>query len=270
MKTLHENLHDAYKQLFASQQAHLLALYRSLRQSIEHSEPFSQTAKILDEIINQAHKHCDCKIELMALTLHQEIKNIAEANHKMLASCQHTLEKIKRNKIDSITETADELQIKMQRCFFESDNILNDFSKHSALNLGQFTPGKELSVHISVFDIQHQNIHFLMNSIIEKTEKKRKKEHILEILDDLIEKNKIHFDYEESLMRRYKFPELEEHQMDHEDFKKRMLIYRDKYANNALEASETSMFEIIKMQIEDHIIHVDKKYTEYFNNLGIK
>lgn len=269
MKTLHENLHNAYQYLFASQKAHILALYRALTQGIDLKDPQSVLNQILEEIVQQAEAHCNAKEELMALTLHEELKHIMAENRNMLNSCQTSVRKIQKNKGISIKDFAEGLNLQMQKCFIESDEILNHFSKYSALNLGKFTPGKDLSVHISVFDIQHRNIHFLMDSIIHKSEKKEARHHCLDLIDDLMDKNAYHFDCEEKIMAQYKFPLLEEHRKEHTDFKNRMLVYRDKYVNNTFEASETSMFEIIKMQIEDHIINVDQKYTQHFNNLGI-
>lgn len=267
--TLHTNLHDAYRHLFASQHAHLLALHHALTEGVESKEPYSVVSQIVHEILKQAHAHCDAKLELMALTLNHDMHQIDKESRSKLLSCKNTLEKISKNNSSSVKNMADELRINMEKCFYESNTILNQFSTFSTLDLGKFTPGKELSVQISVFDIQHQNIHFLLDSIINKAEKKEKRAHTIDLIDDLLEKNTIHFDYEESLMAKYKFPLLDDHKKDHQSFKTQMLVYRDKFSNNSFEASEASMFEIIKLQIEDHILNTDKKYSDFFNQLGI-
>lgn len=268
MNTLHQNLHEAYRILFASQQAHLLALFRAINHCIDHNESPETITEYLKLVIKNATEHCCAKEELLALTLDEELGLVKAEDLFLIRSYENKINKTFSH--TDIKNFIEEFQSSMYSCFVESDNILNYFSRYSVLSLGNFTPGKELSVRISVFDIQHQNIHFLMDNIIKMSRNSKNRTQTLDLIDDLIEKNKLHFDCEEEYMRKYKFPLLDEHLIEHNSFKDQMLRYRDKFSNQTFEASEESLFEIIKIQIENHINDMDKKYTEFFNSLGIK
>jgi hemerythrin len=77
-----------------------------------------------------------------------------------------------------------------------------------------------------------------------------------------------HFSTEELYMKRFSYPEYEEHRKEHQNFINKVNAVEEKLQKGTMVIS----FEItsfLKDWIKNHIQNTDKKYTEFFLKHGI-
>ncbi len=270
MATLKEGLYDAYLLLLASQQSHISALMSVLNNRVNANDSKELLTNLVGKISEEFRLYFRSEEELMSVFLYDKISE-KRNNHSLF------LGKVKvfsdeYNKGTNTTPINQALN-KWHKYF---DNEIDDISEifdnlETQLEETQdkFTEGNTLNVNVSIFDIQHRNIDFLLESIIHNLEYNVSKKETTALIEDLYNKFEIHFTHEEDLMQKHKFPEIEEHKKDHERFLALLKEYEGKYKDDELPASATSIFEIIKMEVDNHIINVDKKYSDFFNQLGI-
>ena len=86
---------------------------------------------------------------------------------------------------------------------------------------------KDYSVGITQFDEQHKKLFSYLNDLYEALDNKKNNQEILsKTLNDLIVYTFIHFTDEESYMKKYSFPELSLHIIEHAKLRKKVLAYQ--------------------------------------------
>ena len=87
-------------------------------------------------------------------------------------------------------------------------------------------------------------------------------------LHRLVEYAGIHFEKEETLLEKYRFPEIESHKKEHEAFVKKIITYHKQYKAGTLKLS-VEIVNFLKDWLTDHIIGKDKKYGHFLNEKGV-
>jgi hemerythrin-like metal-binding protein len=124
------------------------------------------------------------------------------------------------------------------------------------------------SVRIAEIDLQHQKFTALLDMLFEAIEAGRAKSALSGILRELVAYAVYHFDTEERLMIKYRYPELGAHQKEHEEFRAKMLAFQRNFA----EGKETLSGDLVKFMthwIADHVMNSDKKYGPFLNACGV-
>ncbi len=124
------------------------------------------------------------------------------------------------------------------------------------------------SVNVDDLDSQHKKLITLVNSLNEAMTQGKGKDVLNRVLNDLAIYAEVHFNNEEKLFAKYQYPDAKAHIQVHNDFRSKVLEIKKKAdSGNLLVTVELLTF--LQKWIEDHILKIDKKYSEFFNSKGL-
>jgi hemerythrin-like metal-binding protein len=127
---------------------------------------------------------------------------------------------------------------------------------------------KEFSVGIDHFDAEHKVLIKLINDLNDAMLEGKSKSVIGKIITELLEYTEFHFGKEEKEMIGIKYPGYDEQKRMHT-----MFIDKIKEFKAEFETGETllsvKIIDFLKDWLLSHIIKVDKKYKDYFNDKGV-
>jgi len=117
------------------------------------------------------------------------------------------------------------------------------------------------SVENKKLDSQHKKLMELINRLYSSMRMGKANDVITSVLDELVDYTVHHFADEESMMRLYKYPELEKQQSMHKELVRQVLELRDQFKNG--QPVGTRIFNFLKGWLVNHIQSEDKKYSSY-------
>ncbi len=206
-----------------------------------HIEKMTEIAiQIEDSIIDQ--KNTAHEVDEAVKTVSEETMSLSESSKKIIV--------IAKDKV----RTSNFLQ-----------TIANEF-KIDSKYLIQWDD--TLSVNVEELNEQHRKLIEILNLLYTSTHENKSKEVLTGILNSLIQYTVVHFETEEKLMAKTKYPGMEEHIKEHELLKQQVLSYNSQYQSE----SETVSFELLnflRKWLTNHILRSDKKYSKHFNQAGI-
>ncbi len=122
---------------------------------------------------------------------------------------------------------------------------------------------------VKQFDQEHQQLlqrfNDLYTNIFECETLEQECKLTADVLQDLLDYVKYHFTAEEELMQKYQYPEYEEHRKAHGYFIKEVAALLTKHEGGEL-ALSFPIFTFVKDWIDNHILIVDKRYSDFFKN----
>jgi hemerythrin-like metal-binding protein len=124
------------------------------------------------------------------------------------------------------------------------------------------------SVGFDKIDEQHKQLFTLLNQLYNAMSVGKGREVITKTLDELTDYTKKHFFEEEKLMFVYSYPQYESHKALHTDFVTKIKEMRKKADAGEVRIT-IELADFLKKWLVDHIIGVDKKYAEYFSQVGV-
>lgn len=92
---------------------------------------------------------------------------------------------------------------------------------------------------------------------------------IIAILQKLKDYAIYHFKYEEELMEKYGYEELEEHKKVHDKFVNKVIEFEHKDIDEDQDAVALNMVMFLADWIEQHILGTDFKYKDFFSEKGV-
>ena len=124
------------------------------------------------------------------------------------------------------------------------------------------------SVGVQQFDSDHRRLLELAHKMVD--------EHLHgplpipkgDVLNDLIECAEQHFAHEERLLRSTDYPQLEEHQREHQRLLQEIVHYQDDFTAGKVSADDVARF--VADWIFVHIEQEDRKYREHLNDRGYR
>lgn len=128
---------------------------------------------------------------------------------------------------------------------------------------------QDLSVDISSIDNQHKKLISLINQLHEARLQGRGKEMVGETLTALIDYTRTHFSFEEKLFDTHGYPASASHKEEHLKLIDQVLDYKNDFAKGDLTLS-TDLMIFLKDWLRNHILGVDKKYTEFLKSKGVE
>ncbi|MFH0890899.1 MAG: bacteriohemerythrin [Candidatus Liptonbacteria bacterium] len=132
---------------------------------------------------------------------------------------------------------------------------------------------EEYSVHVAELDEQHREFINICNGLIDLAESAlfAKDEALTEVMK-LGDYAVYHLSTEEELFAKISYPDAVPHTESHNQFREKAKIFIDKTrAENAdIKRIAEAVAEFAAEWLLNHILHVDKKYSEFFNQHGIK
>lgn len=146
--------------------------------------------------------------------------------------------------------------------------------KINTMEIKTFTWSPEYSVGVQMIDEQHQHFFEIANRILLIAGAEHiEREELFELFSELGNYALYHLGTEEKLFDELAYPDKSAHVAAHDQ-------YRDMIANRfnmALSASDADVREVAKEMAEysgqwlkEHILAVDKKYMEFFNEHGMR
>jgi methyl-accepting chemotaxis protein len=118
----------------------------------------------------------------------------------------------------------------------------------------------EMLTGVSDIDKQHRQLVALINDLHHALREGRTQQRMKEILDELVEYTKHHFTFEEQMMMRCNYPDLNNHKRLHENLVRQVLsIYEGFESGKNCIGIET--FNFLKDWLTNHILRVDKSYS---------
>jgi hemerythrin-like metal-binding protein len=135
--------------------------------------------------------------------------------------------------------------------------------------MATITWNKSLSVQIDSIDEQHKKLIDLINSFYENINQGSNKEKISEMIRSLKNYTIFHFSTEEKYMKKFDYPEFNNHKLEHDKFIESVLNFEERYKSGKLLLS-IEITSFIKDWITNHIMGTDKRYSDYFIKHGVK
>lgn len=135
-----------------------------------------------------------------------------------------------------------------------------------------FTWKENYSCNIVEIDNQHKKLFEIGNKLYTIVRQGKNIDNFDKIMDTLMElKNYTiyHFDYEEALMEKYKYPELDRQKTEHKNFVRKINEIKIDDVEDMQDKVSMELLMFIANWIESHILKSDIKYREHFNNVGI-
>ncbi len=131
-----------------------------------------------------------------------------------------------------------------------------------------FQWSQNLSVNIAEIDTQHKRLVDLINQLHDSMKEGKGKEALGKILKELTDYTVYHFSTEEKLFEKHGYPEGARHKKEHEDLTRQVLDIGGKFSTGkAVITMEVMNF--LKEWLNNHIMQVDKKYSQFLNAKGV-
>ena len=124
------------------------------------------------------------------------------------------------------------------------------------------------SVKVAEIDAQHQKLVQLVNSLNDAMKQGKGKDAISIVLNELINYTATHFKTEEKYFDEFDYPLTDEHKMEHSNFVKKVMAFKNDFQSGKLGLS-IDVLNFLVNWLKNHIMIVDKKYSEFFNSKGL-
>jgi len=127
----------------------------------------------------------------------------------------------------------------------------------------------ELSVNIAEMDKEHKQLVAMINELHEAMSSGKGKDVLGNVLGRLVDYTKFHFAAEEKLMSSNQYPGYLNQKAEHDKLTKQVIDIKARLdAGNMVVTVEVMTF--LKDWLTKHIMGLDKKYSSFLNNKGIK
>jgi len=123
-----------------------------------------------------------------------------------------------------------------------------------------------LSVKIDEMDKQHQSLLEIMNRLHESISAGKGNEDPIAVISELNEYAHKHFSAEEQLMRRFRFPQLRAHKVEHVKFAENVLAFQRRL-HEGQTVSAYEVLQFVRQWLLTHIQESDAKYGKFINQI---
>ncbi len=126
----------------------------------------------------------------------------------------------------------------------------------------------KFSVGISMIDEEHKKLIGILNKVIFAKGHNNNPEELREVLRELTNYALTHFKTEEAYMKKFNYPEYQDHKEEHREFSIETIAYHDKLIEGDFQIAN-EILEYLKWWLVNHIQVTDKKYVVCFNENGL-
>jgi hemerythrin len=125
------------------------------------------------------------------------------------------------------------------------------------------------SVNVSEIDLQHKKLVTMINELSDAMKQGRGKDIMGKIVTDLINYALTHFITEEKYFDKFGYPETDSHNKEHTAFAQRVSDFKEGFENGRLSLS-IEVLHFLSDWLQNHIKGTDKKYSQFFNEKGLR
>ena len=118
-------------------------------------------------------------------------------------------------------------------------------------------------------DQQHQKLLAIMNELYDAMRENKEKSVLRKILEELVTYTETHFKTEEEYFDLFGYPEKDEQKELHTYFIKKISEFRNSFTRGETDLP-LEIMTFLKEWLLDHIKVIDKKYSDFFNENGLK
>jgi hemerythrin len=124
------------------------------------------------------------------------------------------------------------------------------------------------AVNVKEIDQQHKTLVNLLNTLYEAMVANKGRAVHNEIIYNMVEYARVHFETEERYMRRADYPEYPSHKAEHEKFTAKALDLKERADNEAFILT-LEIMNFLKEWLQNHILVSDSRYSGHFQAYGI-
>jgi hemerythrin len=125
------------------------------------------------------------------------------------------------------------------------------------------------SVKVAEIDRQHQKLVFIVNELNDAMKHGQGKDVLGDIVNGLITYTATHFHAEEKYFHRFGYPEIDSHKKEHAAFVTKVSEFKDGFEKGTLGLS-VEVMTFLSDWLKKHIKVTDMKYSQFFNEKGLK
>jgi hemerythrin len=126
-----------------------------------------------------------------------------------------------------------------------------------------------LSVNVAKIDQQHQKLILMINELHGAMKQGRGNDVLGEIVNGLISYTATHFKTEEDYFNQFGYPETDSHKKEHIAFVQKVSEFKDGFEKGKRSLSIEVLY-FLSDWLQNHIKCTDKKYSQFFNEKGLK
>ncbi|OFX11936.1 MAG: hypothetical protein A2516_06375 [Alphaproteobacteria bacterium RIFOXYD12_FULL_60_8] len=127
----------------------------------------------------------------------------------------------------------------------------------------------KFSVGVEAFDRDHLVLLDLINRLHDAYAADKGPKILEQAFADLMAYTQSHFAGEEALMKRYGYPELEEHRAAHQEMKRDITALQARFAQTGDEALCLELLGYLSIWWHFHILEMDKAYADFFRSKNV-
>lgn len=126
-----------------------------------------------------------------------------------------------------------------------------------------------LSVNVAEIDQQHRNLIAMINELNDAMKQGKGKDVLGQIVNRLISYTATHFKTEETYFAQFGYPDMENHKKEHAAFVRKVLSFKEGFEKKELSLT-IEVMRFLSDWLKKHIMGTDKRYTRFFNEMGLK
>ena len=126
-----------------------------------------------------------------------------------------------------------------------------------------------LSVKVAEIDQQHKKLITMINELNDAMKVGKGKDALGAIVNNLIVYTMTHFKTEEKYFAQFGYPDTDQHKKEHEAFVKKVSDFKDGFENRKISLT-IEVMDFLSDWLKNHIMGTDKKYSQFFNEKGLK
>lgn len=132
---------------------------------------------------------------------------------------------------------------------------------------------EKFSVKVKEIDEQHKKLFGFINRLDDLIKSDRSREKLSVLIEEMNDYAKYHFETEEKYFDKFEYPESDEHKSRHDHYETSIKGFRKRLETLNDSDLIDFMYEILDY-LQDwwigHILHEDMKYSEFFNEHGLR
>jgi hemerythrin len=125
------------------------------------------------------------------------------------------------------------------------------------------------SVNVAEIDQQHQKLVALINNLNDAMKLGKGKDILVKIIDELTDYSGNHFAFEEKYFDKFGYPAAASHKLEHTNFVKKVTEFKNGF-NSGQVALTIEVMNFLRDWLKNHIQGIDKQYSSFFNEKGLK
>ena len=128
---------------------------------------------------------------------------------------------------------------------------------------------ESFSVNIAEIEQQHIKLIAMINDLHDAMKQGKGKDILGKIVNGLINYAATHFKKEEKYFDLYGYPETDSHKKEHSAFVQKVSEFKDGFEKGKLTLS-IEVMSFLSDWLKNHIKRTDKKYSQFFNEKGLR